>query len=287
MCHVADKFYAAVRTLTTDAPLKQRLIGAYVDHLETLSEDDLPEALRTRFESLRAAMHAVPPTEKEAARGHVGRWLADAHPVIVRVNAFGTDWFAGDLDLCRGPGVAGVMLPKAEHEDQIAAVQARLGRSVPVLPIVETALGVWHAEAVARSPQVERLVFGALDLALDLQVSGDEALSAYRALIVLVSRVVGLPAPVDVPTTTFTDPDRVRADAVRARQMGFGGKLCIHPAQVAPVHEAFAPTEDEVAWARRVLAADVASGGAATSLDGEMVDRPVVARAHAILARLA
>ena len=67
MCHVADKFYAAVRTLTTDAPLKQRLISAYVDHLETLSEDDLPEALRTRFESLRAAMHAVPPTEKETA----------------------------------------------------------------------------------------------------------------------------------------------------------------------------------------------------------------------------
>jgi hypothetical protein len=67
MCHVADKFYAAVRTLTADAPLKQRLISAYVDHLETLSEDDLPEALRTRFEALREAMHAVPPTEKETA----------------------------------------------------------------------------------------------------------------------------------------------------------------------------------------------------------------------------
>ncbi len=67
MCHIADKFYAAVRALTTDAPLKQRLISAYVDHLETLSEDDLPEALRPRFEALRAAMHAVPPTEKETA----------------------------------------------------------------------------------------------------------------------------------------------------------------------------------------------------------------------------
>ena len=67
MCHVADKFYSAVRTLTTDAPLKQRLISAYVDHLETLSVDDLPEALRTRFEGLRAAMHAVSPTDKETA----------------------------------------------------------------------------------------------------------------------------------------------------------------------------------------------------------------------------
>ena len=67
MCHVADKFYAAVRTLTADAPLKQRLISAYVDHLETLSADDLPEVLRTRFGALRQAMHAVPPTERETA----------------------------------------------------------------------------------------------------------------------------------------------------------------------------------------------------------------------------
>lgn len=67
MCHVADKFYAAVRTLTTDAPVKQRLICAYVDHLESLAEDDVPEAIQTRFAALRKAMNAVPPTEKETA----------------------------------------------------------------------------------------------------------------------------------------------------------------------------------------------------------------------------
>lgn len=67
MCHVADKFYAAVRTLTTDGPVKQRLICAYVDHLESLAEEDVPEAIRPRFESLRQAMNAVPPTEKETA----------------------------------------------------------------------------------------------------------------------------------------------------------------------------------------------------------------------------
>jgi citrate lyase subunit beta/citryl-CoA lyase len=75
----------------------------------------------------------------------------------------------------------------------------------------------------------------------------------------------------------------VRADAARARRIGFGGKLCIHPAQIDPVREAFAPTQAELAWARQVLAADAASAGAATAMAGEMVDRPVVARAKSIL----
>ena len=229
---------------------------------------------------------AVPPAEKMAARGHVSGWLSAGRRVIVRVNAFDTEWFEGDLDICRQPGVAGVMLPKAEHAGHVEAVVARVGKTTPVLPIVETALGVWNADALARAPHVERLVFGAIDLGVDLQVSGDEGLSAFRSQIVLVSRVAGIQPPIDGPTTTFTDPESVRADAVRARRMGFGGKLCIHPAQVMSVHEAFAPTADEVAWARRVVAADATAPGAVTAVDGEMVDRPVVARAHAILARL-
>jgi citrate lyase subunit beta/citryl-CoA lyase len=229
---------------------------------------------------------AVPPAEKIAARAHVSAWLSADHPVIVRVNAFDTEWFQGDLGICRQPGVAGVMLPKAEHAGHIEAVAARIGKTTPILPVVETALGLWNAEALARGPQVERLAFGAIDLGVDLQVSGDEGLAAFRSQSVLVSRVAGIQPPIDAPTITFTDLERVRADAVRARRMGFGGKLCVHPAQVVPVHEAFAPTADEVAWARRVIAADAAASGAATAIDGEMVDRPVVARAQAILARL-
>ncbi len=229
---------------------------------------------------------AVPPPDKVAAREHVGRWLSPDHPVTVRVNAFGTEWFEADVGICRLLGVAGVMLPKAEHVRQLDAIRASLGEPMPLLPIVETALGLWHAEELARAPHVERLVFGALDFALDLQIEGDEGLSAFRSQIVLVSRVAGIQPPIDVPTTTFTDLERVRSDAARARRTGFGGKLCIHPAQIAPVHEAFAPTPDEVAWARRVLEADAAASGAATVVDGEMVDRPVVARARAIVDRL-
>jgi hypothetical protein len=108
MCHVADKFYAAVRALTADAPLKQRLISAYVDHLETLSKDDLPEALRPRFEALRAAMHAVPPTEKETAvqvsvrkmslhdAGHFSRSILGMFTEQLRVKATGERVNAGE-----------------------------------------------------------------------------------------------------------------------------------------------------------------------------------------------
>jgi citrate lyase subunit beta/citryl-CoA lyase len=229
---------------------------------------------------------AVPPSDKVSAREHLRTWLSPEHPVIVRVNAFATEWFDADIGICRLAGVAGVMLPKAEHARQLDAIRGPEGAPIPLLPLVETALGLWHAEALARAPHVERLVFGAIDLGLDLWVDADEGLSAFRSQIVLVSRVAGIQPPIDAPTTRFTDPERVRSDAARARRIGFGGKLCIHPAQIAPVHEAFAPTPDEVAWARRVLEADAAASGAATAVDGEMVDRPVVARARAIVDRL-
>jgi len=87
------------------------------------------------------------------------------------------------------------------------------------------------------------------------------------------------------PSIPYEPPDRVRADAQRARRLGFGGKLCIHPKQIAPVHEAFAPTEAELDWARRVHAAAKSAGGAAVALDGAMVDRPVILRAEDLLAR--
>ncbi len=108
MCHVADKFYAAVRTLATDAPVKQRLICAYVDHLESLAEDDVPEAIRPRFEALRQAMNAVPPTEKETAvqvsvrkmapaeAGRFTRSILAMFAELVRVKATGERLNSGD-----------------------------------------------------------------------------------------------------------------------------------------------------------------------------------------------
>ena len=101
----------------------------------------------------------------------------------------------------------------------------------------------------------------------------------------LHSRLAGLAAPVDGVSTVLDEATRIHAEALRARRLGFGAKLCIHPKQIAPVHEAFAPTEAELDWARRVLAAAESAGGAAVALDGAMVDRPVILRAEDLLAR--
>ncbi len=229
---------------------------------------------------------AVPPAEKDRARKALTEWLAPARPVLVRINAAGTPWFEADLALCAGPGIAGVVLPKAEGPDDIRRVVRAGGERVPVLPLVETALGLWNARALGEVPGVRRLIFGSIDFQLDLGVR-DDALQSYRAQIVLASRVAGIAAPVDGVTTAIDDPDTLRQDTERARALGFGGKLCIHPKQVAIVNATFRPTEGEIAWAERVVAADIAAQGAAIAVDGKMVDRPVLAQARAILAEAA
>jgi len=225
---------------------------------------------------------AVPPADKTAARAAVAAWLTPQRPVLVRINAAGSEWFEDDLALCARPGVAGIVLPKAEHEEALAALAG--AGAAAILPLIESGLGLWNAAALARLPRVERLVFGSIDFSLDLGIQeSHETLLHARSQLVLASRVAGIAAPVDGVTTTFDDPARVHADTLRARALGFGGKLCIHPKQVAPVHEAFAPTAAELAWAGRVVAAAEAAQGGAVALDGRMVDRPVILIAQQML----
>jgi citrate lyase subunit beta/citryl-CoA lyase len=229
---------------------------------------------------------AVAPAAKDLARAKLAAWLVPqrpAHlPIFVRINSAGSPWFRDDLALCGHPGVAGIVLPKAEQAADLAAL-ADAGAAA-VLPLVESALGVWNAAELARAPRVRRLLFGAIDFSLDAGIEeGHEQLLYARSQLVLVSRVAGIEAPVDGVTTVLDDPAVVRADTLRARALGFGGKLCIHPQQVGPVNEAFAPTAAELAWAGRVMAAAAASDGAAVALDGRMVDRPVILLARRML----
>ena len=104
-----------------------------------------------------------------------------------------------------------------------------------------------------------------------------------RSELVLASRLADLPGPLDGVTTSLDDPDETARDAGRARDQGMGGKLCIHPCQIEPVLAVFAPTTEQIDWARRVLA----SGDGAVRIDGAMVDKPLRQRAHAILAEAA
>jgi citrate lyase subunit beta/citryl-CoA lyase len=225
---------------------------------------------------------AVPPADKAAARAALAAWLSPARPVLVRINGAGSEWFSGDLALCGQPGVAGIVLPKAEREADLAALAAAGTRAI--LPLVESALGLWNCAVLARAPRVQRLVFGAIDFCLDLGIrEGHEQLLYARSQLVLASRVAGIGAPVDGVTTSLDDPDSVRADTLRARALGFGAKLCIHPKQVGPVNAAFVPASDELAWAGRVMAAAAQANGGAVALDGRMIDRPVVLAAQQML----
>lgn len=226
---------------------------------------------------------AVAPERKAQARAHVAAWLSPARPVWVRINALPTRWAADDLALIERPGCAGIVLPKAEQIDpDFVARCARAGR--PLLPLIESAAGFDRLRAIAATPGVLRLLFGSIDFALDLGISGDDdALLAFRSQLVLASRLAGLPPPVDGVCTAIDDAGRLDAEARRARRLGFGGKLCIHPKQVATVNAAFLPDAGEVAWARRIVQAAQDAAGGAVAVDGVMVDLPVLRRAQAIL----
>jgi citrate lyase subunit beta / citryl-CoA lyase len=226
---------------------------------------------------------AVAPADKVNAREAVRAWLRPGHAVIVRINAVDTAWFADDIALCALPGVAVVMLPKAERADTMATLMKAGAKRV--LPLIESAVGFAALTALAAAPGVQRLVFGSIDFQLDLGMrdAHEDELLVFRSQIVLASRLAGLEAPIDGVSTAIDDAEALHTDVQRARRLGFGGKLCIHPKQLAGVHRGFAPSADELAWAQRVLAASAAAGGAAIAVDGKMVDRPVLLRAERIL----
>lgn len=226
---------------------------------------------------------AVPPAEKDGARASLAAWLAPEHPVLVRINAADTPWFGEDQALATLPGVAGVVLPKVERVDEIRALSST-GRGLPVLPQIESAAGFDCVRTLARTEGVACLFFGSIDLQMDLGMRAEEEeLIPFRIQLVLESRLAGLAPPVDGVSTAIDDLVSLRKDALRARRLGFGGKLCIHPRQVETVNCCFAPSDAEIAWARRVMEADARSGGSPVAVDGKMVDRPLVLRAQATL----
>ncbi|SFV15190.1 HpcH/HpaI aldolase/citrate lyase family protein [Pseudoduganella namucuonensis] len=232
---------------------------------------------------------AVAPDRKDAARAALAAWRAAGQErggrLVVRVNDDASPWFADDLDMLRTLGPCEVMLPKAESARQLERLAAALPAGTGVIALIESARGVLAAEAVAAAPGVARLAFGTLDYALDLGLDDDPRGLLYPASrIALASRAAGLPPPVAGVTAGFNDDAALREDFGLARACGFGAKLCVHPRQVAPVHAMLAPSAEQRDWAARVVAA-AGAGGGAVQVDGKMVDRPVLVRANAILAR--
>ena len=229
---------------------------------------------------------AVAPADKAAARAAARAWLSPAKSVWLRVNGPESEWFGADLDLVALPGVKGVVCPKAEDVAAIGEIGRRAGAGARILALIESALGLWRAEAIARAPGVERLAFGSVDFQLDTAIAGDgDELLHARSHLVIASRVAGRLPPVDGVTLAIDDDAALRADVERSRRLGFGGKLCIHPKQVASVNAGFRAPEADVAWAKRVLEAAGASAGNAVRLDGKLIDRPIIDRARALVSQ--
>jgi citrate lyase subunit beta/citryl-CoA lyase len=239
---------------------------------------------------------AVAPERKASAREGLAASFAalpeaDRQRLLVRINASGTPWHDDDRKtvaaLVAQGLIAGVVLPKAERAGDLRQLAEAVGAKGLLVPLIESAAGLAALEEIAAAPQVLRLAFGNLDFQADvgLACDADEAeLVPVRLALLLATRRAGLPAPIDGVTADWRDAQRLAVDTARARRGGFGAKLCIHPDQVAPVHAALGPSADELAWARRVIDAIRSAGGGVVSLDGRMVDAPVVRLAERLLA---
>lgn len=250
----------------------------------------IPKALASGADAVIVDLEdAVAENLKAQARGHLDTFL-DAHPdarVLVRVNAPGHAQQADDLALCeRHPGVVGVLLPKVESAAQVELAAAS-GKSI--WPIIESVRGLLALDEIAAAKGVERLSFGALDLGLDLGLASGTAaaeriLDQARYALLLQSRLANLALPLDSVFPDIKNLHGLAQTVADARDMGFGGLLCIHPSQVAVVHETLMPSADELAWAQRVLTAG-ATGDGVFVVDGQMVDAPVIGRANRLLQR--
>ncbi|WP_432731196.1 HpcH/HpaI aldolase/citrate lyase family protein [Variovorax sp. W6] len=239
---------------------------------------------------------AVAPERKASAREQLASSFAalpaeDRRRLLVRINAAGTSWHDDDraqVGALAAQGlIAGIVLPKAERVADLSRLAAAAGPSAVLVPLIESAAGLAGVDELAAAPQVLRLAFGNLDFQADLGLAcdADEAeLVPVRLALLLATRRAGLAAPIDGVTPDWRDAARLATDTARTRRGGFGAKLCIHPDQVAPVHAALGPTAQELAWARRVVEAIRAAGGGVVSLDGRMVDAPVVRLAERLLA---
>lgn len=237
---------------------------------------------------------AVAPDQKAEARDQLAQGLPgftreQLGRTLVRINAGGTSWHADDLRLLAewvGRGLAGAMVPKAESAATLQEVGAALGAGAQLVPLIESLAGLDAVDLLVGAPQVARLAFGHLDFQLDLGIrcSPEEGeLASVRFALVAASRRASLPAPIDGVTTATGDAERLLADTRRAQAFGFGGKLCIHPAQVEPVNLTFSPSASEVEWARGVMEGARTHKGQAFSLDGRMVDLPVIRLAEKTL----
>ena len=245
---------------------------------------------------------SVAPQDKERARLAVAQSITPNDPGrarrFVRINGLDTSHSWDDIQAVVRPGLEAIVLPKTQSAHDVHIISYLLGQlelrrgmssgSIAIVPLVETAIGTQQLTAIsAASPRVKHLTFGAVDLSLELSLDmNNEAqnLSQLRWQIVTASRASGLEAPIDTVFTDLANDSELAASVSRARAAGFQGKLCLHPRQVPIVNDAFLPSASEIEKARRIEALMHQTGAGVATIDGKMIDRPVVDWARRTLA---
>ena len=247
---------------------------------------------------------SVPAGEKAAARQLAAQWIPQLHQagrrVMARVNSLDTGLTREELAAVISPQLYGVSVGKTNSafdlrqiEGIIAPLEQAAGLAygqVKLIPWIESARAVVQVNAIAAAlPRTVALAFGAEDYTNDMGIprtAAGEEVYLPRAGMAIAARAAGI-AALDGPYVAFRDPEGLARDAALARQLGYGGKFAIHPAQIDAINAAFSPAPEEVAYARRVVAAwqeAEAAGRGSLALDGKMVDVPVVKRAQNLLA---
>jgi citrate lyase beta subunit len=229
---------------------------------------------------------AVSPDRRPFARDQVRAFLRacdDRSRVAVRINPAETPDGRADLAMvAESPHPAALVVPKVGDAGDVARVTAAVG-DIPLIVIIETASGVARCEAIAEAPNVLALAFGPYDLAAELGgETTDDVMDPHRARMLVAARAAQRWA-IDGPSREYGDPAIPARDAEHARRMGLDGKLLIHPAQLVPVRAAFAPTEQQVAYARRIV--EAARHANPAVLDGTMIDPPIIIAAERLLSR--
>jgi len=246
---------------------------------------------------------AVAVSEKARARESLQEALAlpRKSDVFVRVNGAQTRYILADLTAAVIEGVKGIVLAKSESAEEVRRTDWLIGQLeqekgfapglLELVPFIESANAVLNAGDIASAcPRVARLFFGGVDFVLDIGTGfsqGATELFYARSQLVLASRRAGIEPPIDTVYPNFKDIDGLVADARTVRQLGFQGKLAIHPGQVGPLNEVFRPSGEELAWAEKVVAAfdrSEADGQAVIQVDGKMIEYPIANRARRILA---
>lgn len=248
---------------------------------------------------------SIPDGEKESARATIAQWLPrlSAHNALLmpRVNSIRTDWFKDDVSAAVAPGVWGLSIGKVDSAADISTISGVMAQaereaglevgSLRLIPWIETALAIVNCFEICKaSDRIEAIAFGGEDYTAHMSIErlDDESNLVYaRSTICNAARAAGIVA-LDTPYFQFRDNDGLAASCLAAKRLGFKGRFAIHPAQIETINSCFSPTAAEIEHARHIVAAFEEAerrGRGSTSLDGRVIDVPVVKRARALLAQ--